>query len=172
MSWIFHGDFFEISLKSHGIRMEISWNSHGNLLLVSWYFLRAFLTLSRPIETSSTLLISIASQSCNFMLVILEPEPEFFWCSCMGFILLIFYGYQQQLSLLILLQKKSRLLGDLKNLFTQVFHVEPMLWIHKQVHILCGSCGGTSMINIYIIMESVCVRACVCACVTDFICRF
>ena len=63
------GNLMETSWKYHGNLMEVAWKSHGNLLLVSWHFLRAFLTLSRPIETSSTLSISIASQSCNFMLV-------------------------------------------------------------------------------------------------------
>ena len=80
ISWKYHGfimevlgNIMEISWKSHGNFMEISWKSNGNLLSVSWHFLRAFSTLSRPIETSLTLSISIASQSCNFMLV---------WQSC------------------------------------------------------------------------------------------
>ena len=76
ISWEYHGNIIETSWKPHENFMETSWKphwnsrkSHGNLLLVSWHFLRAFWTLSRPIETSLTLLISIASQSCNFMLV-------------------------------------------------------------------------------------------------------
>ena len=72
--WKSHRNLLEISWKSHGNCMEISFKSHGNLLLVSWHFLRAYLTLSRPIETSSTLSIFIASQSCNFMLVYIKSR--------------------------------------------------------------------------------------------------
>ena len=66
----------EISWKSHGNLLEVAWTFHGNpwkshenLMEISYWFLGTFLTLSRPIETSSILSISIASQSCNFMLV-------------------------------------------------------------------------------------------------------
>ena len=73
-SWKLPGNLMKTSWKPHGNLMEMSWksNGNGNGNLVSWHFLRAFLTLSRPIETSSTLSISIASQSCNFMLVKLQ----------------------------------------------------------------------------------------------------
>ena len=89
ISWNFHGstmetpwkpqeNLMETSLKPHGYVMDFSWIFLGNIMEISWKFhgnlmeilIRAFLTLARPIETSMTLSISIASQSCNFMLVL------------------------------------------------------------------------------------------------------